>query len=333
MTATSFGDIADRLTSTSFIMEVGYVPTTLVTTSDSATTVTSSGGSSASSAPSVSTFAVVAVVDALTEVITDPLQFRSDITIPKTEPLILDLNLNVGAKPIKRIAVYINEKPEPGYPAKGGSYIIYDKFNQFATNICLQGDNPLHLLEDTVYYCNKAALFDSVNVDVNQSLNNFNAKFTIYFTETFEEYDIAIYAHDENNYGISQASLPKLYLTVVEPEEFVELEEPVIETKEIFVQPEREEIPDWIKVRSKTWATDDSSDVAFAQGILYMMNKEILSIPEDRAIVIDTNSEEDLKMPSWVKNNAQWWSDDIISEDEFVNALQFMLNNNHITFD
>jgi hypothetical protein len=31
-------------------------------------------------------------------------------------------------------------------------------------------------------------------------------------------------------------------------------------------------------------------------------------------------------LPDWIKNNAKWWSDDLISDDEFISALQFLVN-------
>ena len=31
------------------------------------------------------------------------------------------------------------------------------------------------------------------------------------------------------------------------------------------------------------------------------------------------------EIPDWVRNNAYWWSQDLISEDEFVNSLKFLL--------
>jgi len=31
-------------------------------------------------------------------------------------------------------------------------------------------------------------------------------------------------------------------------------------------------------------------------------------------------------VPEWVKNTAGWWSEDLISETEFVNAIEFLVN-------
>ena len=31
------------------------------------------------------------------------------------------------------------------------------------------------------------------------------------------------------------------------------------------------------------------------------------------------------KIPAWVKNNAEWWADDLIGDTEFVSGIQFLI--------
>ena len=38
-------------------------------------------------------------------------------------------------------------------------------------------------------------------------------------------------------------------------------------------------------------------------------------------------------VPEWVKNTAGWWSTDVISETEFVNAIEFLIKNGIIKID
>ena len=38
-------------------------------------------------------------------------------------------------------------------------------------------------------------------------------------------------------------------------------------------------------------------------------------------------------VPDWVKNTAGWWAEDAISETEFVNAIQFLVNQGIILVD
>ena len=35
-------------------------------------------------------------------------------------------------------------------------------------------------------------------------------------------------------------------------------------------------------------------------------------------------------VPDWVKNTAGWWATDVISETEFVNAIEFLIKDNII---
>ena len=39
------------------------------------------------------------------------------------------------------------------------------------------------------------------------------------------------------------------------------------------------------------------------------------------------------KVPDWVKNNAGWWTDNLISDNEFVNALEFLIKEGMIKMD
>ena len=36
-------------------------------------------------------------------------------------------------------------------------------------------------------------------------------------------------------------------------------------------------------------------------------------------------SQENVQIPSWVKNTAGWWANDEIDDDTFVNALQYLI--------
>jgi len=38
----------------------------------------------------------------------------------------------------------------------------------------------------------------------------------------------------------------------------------------------------------------------------------------------------DQNIPFWIKNSAKWWSQDIVSDDEFVAALEFLIKNSII---
>ena len=52
-----------------------------------------------------------------------------------------------------------------------------------------------------------------------------------------------------------------------------------------------------------------------------MMDKNIIMISN---ISPSGNISED-KIPEWIRNSAHWWSQDLISEDEFVSSLKFLI--------
>ena len=46
--------------------------------------------------------------------------------------------------------------------------------------------------------------------------------------------------------------------------------------------------------------------------------------PTEKPKILEQN---DTKVPNWIKNTAGWWATDAISEREFVNAIEFLVNN------
>ena len=42
-------------------------------------------------------------------------------------------------------------------------------------------------------------------------------------------------------------------------------------------------------------------------------------------------AQEDTQVPSWVKNVAEWWADDQVSEKEFLAAIEYLINNKIIS--
>ena len=84
------------------------------------------------------------------------------------------------------------------------------------------------------------------------------------------------------------------------------------------------QIPSWIKNVSGWWAYDDISEKEFLTAIEYMMNNNIIPLSQIPCATFGTSSTEDV--PNWLKNTAGWWSEDLITENEFVNALEYLIN-------
>lgn len=109
-----------------------------------------------------------------------------------------------------------------------------------------------------------------------------------------------------------------------------EITQPEITTSSII-------IPNWIKLNAGWWSSGDIDDNAFLTGIAYMVSNKIIDIPEvektnsdyDKAI----NDDLEQTIPSWIKSNAEWWSDGIISDDDFAKGIQFLIKNGIIRVD
>jgi hypothetical protein len=92
-------------------------------------------------------------------------------------------------------------------------------------------------------------------------------------------------------------------------------------------------IPSWIKNNADWWADDKIDDFTFAQGIGFLIKNKIIQI-DDLPTTSDgeISIENDIVIPSWIKNNAGWWADDYISDSDFLYGIKFLVETNIIQF-
>ena len=88
------------------------------------------------------------------------------------------------------------------------------------------------------------------------------------------------------------------------------------------------EIPVWVKNNAKWWVDGTLDDQAFVGGIQFLIKEGIIQIPETTKSSTPSDSQE---IPSWIKNNADWWSQGLISDNDFLKGIQFMVENGIIT--
>ena len=80
-------------------------------------------------------------------------------------------------------------------------------------------------------------------------------------------------------------------------------------------------IPSWIKNNAAWWASGQINDSEFLIGIEFMINENIIVIPNLPQSVASPEG----VVPDWVRNNAKWWTDGIISEGEFANGMKYLV--------
>jgi len=95
------------------------------------------------------------------------------------------------------------------------------------------------------------------------------------------------------------------------------------------------QIPNWIKNVAGWWASGIISENEFLTGIEYLINNNIILIdfvPCNDEIQNQTISPSK-SVPDWIKNNANWWSENLINDIDFINGLQYLIEHKIIKID
>jgi len=94
------------------------------------------------------------------------------------------------------------------------------------------------------------------------------------------------------------------------------------------------QIPNWVKNVAGWWGSDIISENEFVTGIEYLINNNIILLDfvpcnyETQSQYKDTKS-----VPDWIKNNANWWSENLIGDVDFINGLQYLIEHKIIKID
>jgi len=84
-------------------------------------------------------------------------------------------------------------------------------------------------------------------------------------------------------------------------------------------------VPKWVKDVAGFWCNDEIDDSSFVQAIQYLITSEVLIVPPTESG--EDDAEESEEIPAWIKNNACWWSQGLITDGDFVNGIQFLIEN------
>ncbi len=82
------------------------------------------------------------------------------------------------------------------------------------------------------------------------------------------------------------------------------------------------EIPSWIKNNARWWSEGVIGDSDFTTGIQYMIKENIMVISGLPEQATDATQEQ---VPQWVKNNAGWWANGLISDYDFVSGIKYLV--------
>ena len=84
----------------------------------------------------------------------------------------------------------------------------------------------------------------------------------------------------------------------------------------------KHQVPDWIKNNAKWWSEGQIGEADFLGGIQFMIKEKIIDIPD---LPEQASDGAETNVPDWIKNNAAWWADGLIAEDDFVNGIKYLV--------
>ncbi len=112
----------------------------------------------------------------------------------------------------------------------------------------------------------------------------------------------------------------------LESTESIPEKQTIVETsppkEQTIVETSKPQVPDWIRNNAKWWAEGTIGDNDFTSGIQFLIKEDIILIPETDASSPAGDSEG---IPAWIKNNADWWSQGLISDEDFISGLKYMV--------
>jgi len=146
-----------------------------------------------------------------------------------------------------------------------------------------------------------------------------------------DETRIVTKSHYYNSYG---SGIMVAY-TLVETNIFQKLEDTsTVSTLESIQVEQIPKIPDWIRNNAGWWSEGSIGDSDFLQGIQFLIKENIISIPDLTEEVTQMElkdekramgMEREQNVPDWVRNNAGWWADGLISDDDFVSGIKYLV--------
>ena len=120
-------------------------------------------------------------------------------------------------------------------------------------------------------------------------------------------------------------------------------------------------IPSWLKTSAVWWGQDKISNQDFLYTLQYVIENKLLVIPKpeitetkcgpglvmeettDECIIPDESESQEIFLESinehqkfvlsMIKTTTLWWGQDKISDQDFINALQYLVENNILTLD
>ena len=219
---------------------------------------------------------------------------------------------------------------------------VFDKIQENVVLSYKKSDDNVNLIEasDKIIQKVKKTVTDLTILESGKtSLSGFNAYKSVY-TVTLPNGDLqmkqmlVVTIVDEKFYQFIFTSESEKYSNYLPIAQKI-LDSLVIET-DSSMQSEpikKPQIPDWIKNNAGWWSEGAIGDSDFTSGIQYMIKENIMVIPDlPEPAGMELKDEKRLmgmergqNVPDWVRNNAGWWADGLISDDDFISGIKYLV--------
>ena len=83
-------------------------------------------------------------------------------------------------------------------------------------------------------------------------------------------------------------------------------------------------VPSWIKSNAEFWAQDKIDDATFISGIQFLIKNGILDVPSTASSEQGEEGQSN-EIPAWIKSNAEFWAQGLISDDDFLSGMQYLV--------
>jgi len=88
------------------------------------------------------------------------------------------------------------------------------------------------------------------------------------------------------------------------------------------------QIPEFFKNVANWWSDGLVDDTEFVDGIEFLINEKIIDIPNLPKSTVGGNEDA---VPDWIRQNVGWWAKDLISDEDFVSGIKYLVEHGIIT--
>ena len=88
------------------------------------------------------------------------------------------------------------------------------------------------------------------------------------------------------------------------------------------------QIPEFFKNVANWWSDGLVEDAEFVDGIEFLINEKIIDIPNLPKSTVGGNEDA---VPDWIRQNVGWWAKGLISDEDFVSGIKYLVEHGIIT--